>query len=353
MAQNISVKWNFGGPTPPGGRRRRRNVHRQMTLDVDPRAAREAERVRRYFDDGYTSYYKYLGIIETGRWGVALLCRQKKREKPDREERWFVVKRIFDELMQDKLHKEIKILKRLRGAPHIVQVLAIDPDPFEALSRGALIMEYVENGTVGDIIYRMKEQVYPLPNRLLLRFFVCLLIGDPSPPGGEHDIVPILKLIDFGEALYDPNPYVTDMGVKTNIFHIGRLMRMLISLDTTWELPPGEVTMPVQGGGERAISTASASIAKPNHPNLDDGLRNLVMLCTAVKVEDRPSLDWLWDTLMNLIFTRTPAYYAQRNLPWAKLEEDGAIQDLIHYIVYHYGSTNDVGIEAGEMDGIE
>ncbi|RYO89855.1 hypothetical protein DL764_008520 [Monosporascus ibericus] len=332
---------------------------------TDRRASREAERVRRYFDDGYTSYYKYWGIIETGKWGVALLCRQKKRENPNREERWFVVKRVFDELMQDKLHKEIKILKRLRGAPHIVQVLAIDPDPFEALSRGALIMEHVENGTVGDIIYRMKEQVYPFPNRVLLRFFVCpmawpdrgkesrFLIGDPKPPGGEHDLVPILKLIDFGEALYDPNPYVTDMGVKINIFHIGRLMRMLISLDTSWELPPGEVTMSVQGGGERAISTASACIAKPNYPNLDDGLRNLVMLCTAVKVEDRPSLDWLWDTLMNLIFTRTPAYYAQRNLPWAQLEEDGPIQDLIHYIVYHYGPTNHEGIEAGETEGIE
>ncbi|RYP90136.1 hypothetical protein DL770_003758 [Monosporascus sp. CRB-9-2] len=339
MAANISVKWNFGGPTPPGGRRRRRNVHRQV-MEVDPRASREAERVRRYFDDGYTSYYKYWGIIETGKWGVALLCRQKKREKPKREERWFVVKRVFNELMQDKLHKEIEILKRLRGAPHIVQVLAIDPDPFEALSRGALIMEHVENGTLwhGRTGGRKESR---------------FLIGDPKPPGGEHDLVPLLKLIDFGEALYDPNPYVTDMGVKTNIFHIGRLMRMLISLDTTWELPPGEVTMPVQGGGERAISTASACIAKPNHPNLDDGLRNLVMLCTAVKVEDRPSLDWLWDTLMNLIFTRTPAYYAQRNFPWAQLEEDGPIQDLIHYIVYHYGPTNHEGIEAGEMDGIE
>ncbi|RYP41646.1 hypothetical protein DL767_000851 [Monosporascus sp. MG133] len=289
-------------------------------MEVDPRAAREAERVRRYFDDGYASYYKYWGIIETGKWGVALLCRQKKREKPNREERWFVVKRVFDELMQDKLHKEIEILKRLRGAPHIVQVLAIDPDPFEALSRGALIMD------------RARLHSY----------------GMAGQGEGRRAI-----LIDFGEALYDPNPYVTDMGVKTNIFHIGRLMRMLISLDTTWELPPGEVTMPVQGGGERAISTASACIAKPNHSNLDDGLRNLVMLCTAVKVEDRPSLDWLWDTLMNLIFTRTPAYYAQRNFPWAQLEEDGPIQDLIHYIVYHYGPTNHVGIEAGETEGIE
>ncbi|RYP22858.1 hypothetical protein DL765_001454 [Monosporascus sp. GIB2] len=255
-----------------------------------------------------------MGIIDTGRWGVALLCRQKKRQKPDREERWFVVKRAFDELMQDKLHKEIEILKRLRGAPHIVQILAIDPDPFEALSRGALIMDY---GMAGQ---RERRRAV---------------------------------LIDFGEALYDPNPYVTDMGVKTNIYHIGRLMRMLISLDTTWELPPGEITMPVQGGGERAISTASACIARPNHPNLDDGLRSLVMLCTAVKAEDRPSLDWLWDTLMNLILTRTPAYYAQRNFPWAQLEEDGPIQDFIHFIVYNYGLTDDVGIEAGETEGIE
>ncbi|RYP38408.1 hypothetical protein DL766_000986 [Monosporascus sp. MC13-8B] len=285
MAANISVAWGFGGPTPPGGRRRRRNVHGRVYGDIDPRAEREAERVRRYFDDGYQSYYKYWGIIDTGRWGVALLCRQKKRQKPDREERWLVVKRVFDELMQDKLHKEIEILKRLRGAPHIVQILAIDPDPFEALSRGALIMDY----------------------------------GMAGQREGRRAVI----------------------------------MRMLISLDTTWELPPGEITMPVQGGGERAISTASACVARPNHPHLDDGLRDLVMLCTAVKVEDRPSLDWLWDTLMNLILTRTPAYYAQRNFPWAQLEEDGAIQDLIQYIVYNYGLTDDVGIEAGETEGIE
>lgn len=52
-------------------------------------------------------------------------------------------------------------------------MITIDPDPFEALSRPTMFLEYVENGSVGDFIDRVRTEDTPIPNRILWRFFAC------------------------------------------------------------------------------------------------------------------------------------------------------------------------------------
>ncbi|ORY70313.1 uncharacterized protein BCR38DRAFT_481450 [Pseudomassariella vexata] len=158
------------------------------------------------------------------------------------------------------LQSEVQWLQKLRGCAHIVQTLDIPGDPLLRNAPEGVVphgmgawtfMEYAENGTLFDMIGKYQNlyagQVFP--NRVLWRFFMCLIRAcvemayydskdgdvrvDPTtvplehlggrPPGNlahmdikgsnivagalipgfqtrEHDITPILKLIDFGEA---------------------------------------------------------------------------------------------------------------------------------------------------------
>lgn len=49
----------------------------------------------------------------------------------------------------------------------------LDPNPFELLSRPALCLEFLENGTVGEIIESFAIFETVMPNRMLWRFFAC------------------------------------------------------------------------------------------------------------------------------------------------------------------------------------
>ncbi|KAI1339992.1 kinase-like protein [Xylariaceae sp. FL0016] len=378
IPNNVSVLPGPQGPTPPGGRRRRRNANRQIP-GFNQLAVRQADTIKRYFSE-YPSAYKYEGPIANGAHGIVVCVRQFPSANPPREEKLFAVKRAYNEEDVDKLDKEIAILRALRGAPHIIQMIdRIDPDPFDALNKPTLIMEYVNNGTLGDLIMRLKTNPSPtmLPNRVLIRMFSCLLrtviamawpgrgapglpykneqfpndwqsrpttqlihgdihednvlIGELDPSEGEHDLVPILKLIDFGSARYDQNPYVPNIGINTNIFDIGRIMRMLITHDTTWDLNPLYVAITVDGNA-RLFQTASPTIARPHYPKLEDDIRNAVLLCTATDPRERPTMDWLTGVVNTHMEKKTPRYYRRRKNSW---ERGSKIQDLVHDLIFY------------------
>ncbi|KAI1085529.1 kinase-like protein [Whalleya microplaca] len=390
---NISVNFGPGGPTPPQGRRRRRNLDLPIE-GVEQVAVREVRAIKRYFSE-VPSYYKFERAIANGKHGVAVLIKQKARENPHRDERLFVVKRAYEGRSEERLRHEISVMQRLRGAPHIAQPVVIDPDPLYLLSRPALILEYAENGTLDNLIDNVQFDDRPLPNRVLWGFFTCLLrmciamawpdrgvegapyenekfpndwqnvpqiqlihgdmhqdnilIGDLWPPADEHTLTPILKLIDFSEARVDPDPDLSDKsirdkyelsmansrlgtGVKTNIFDIARIMRMLITCDKRWEMEPGKVVVPYNLA-TKEIWSASACIAKPEYPNLDDDLRNIVMRCSAMEVEDRPTLAQLSDMIERNITVKNYEYY--RGFPRGRAERERRIQRMLHDLVFY------------------
>ncbi|KAI0469232.1 hypothetical protein F4859DRAFT_516173 [Xylaria cf. heliscus] len=146
----------------------------------------------------------------------------------------------------------------LQWAEHIVTLINLDPDPLRNLfQKPYFIIEYVENGTLNEFLNRRRDAgLRRLPNRVLWAIFLCLIracmamayppppnpktpgnkrretlpvdvnaeaagnlihtdmnlgnlmFGDrvknsepPQPPDtSEHLLIPILKLIDFGEA---------------------------------------------------------------------------------------------------------------------------------------------------------
>ncbi|KAI0128060.1 kinase-like protein [Hypoxylon sp. NC0597] len=385
--QNISVKFGPQGPTPPKGRRRRRNLKRTLE-DFDQLAVKESDRIKRYFQD-YRKQYKFDTPIANGRHGVAVVVTQFEKKDPPTPEISFVVKRAYDESGDafEILENEIEWLKRLRGAPHIVQMLELDPNPFDKLSRPTLITEYVENGTLLELIDRCSYRQRPIPNRILWAFFACLarvciamawpdrgvrgepvvfeqvpedaderpkrqlthgdlhpdniLIGDLEPYGGEHLVAPILKVCDWGLARVVPDLHNEGLGVEQNVFDISRIMRMLISLDTTFELEPKVVYIPpvgeTQPGGY--CLTASPNLDRPNFPNLDEDLRDLVIQCTSVNPKERPSLDVLLDILSAQLGAKTEAYY--RPAPFGHLEQEAELQNYVHDMIFYASSDEE------------
>ncbi|RYP73141.1 hypothetical protein DL771_003777 [Monosporascus sp. 5C6A] len=312
-----------------------------------------------------------------------------------RKPRHFVVKRSWREEVSHveddiKLDKEIDVVQRLRGAPHIAQPVYLNPDALRKLSRPYLIVEFVENGTLKEFYDRVIDEEMPLPNRVLCGFFFCLLrmciaiaypdrkipeyppftpeqplpleeipdedergnhpraqwvhgnmtmdnilIGDHNPLEGEHILTPILKLIDFG-AVYDAeDPDKKDIGVKTNIYDIGRIMRILMTLDDEWDPAPGDVTVEIDGV-QRTFTTAAASLHPASEwPNLDPDLITIVLCCQAIDVDNRPSLGQLMHALDHQAATKNHTWYRKQNIPTWRTERTKDINLMINELIYY------------------
>ncbi|RYP40180.1 hypothetical protein DL767_001895 [Monosporascus sp. MG133] len=169
---------------------------------------------------------------------------------------WKLVAKFGNSRIDDEdLRSEIGWLSMLKGAPHIVQTATaknIKPHPqnTQKRRRPILVTEYVPNGTLGDMMKRVKESHgdAAVPNRILWSIFLCLtrsmtalayalgnfcmvfnegvriedefipagtepinlvhgdlhlnnvVIGELDPRHSEHWLCPIIKLIDFGAA---------------------------------------------------------------------------------------------------------------------------------------------------------
>ncbi|KAI1328108.1 hypothetical protein F5Y16DRAFT_398756 [Xylariaceae sp. FL0255] len=105
-----------------------------------------------------------------------------------------------------------------------------------------------------------------------------LIFGDTEQSQREHNIFPILKLIDFGEAKTDlkdislPNP-LAQVGTITqaNLYEIGWLMKRLTDVYNEYDLI--------------------------HLPNADQALYDLVARCTHNEAAQRPSLEELSNTI--------------------------------------------------------
>ncbi|RYP62884.1 hypothetical protein DL771_009533 [Monosporascus sp. 5C6A] len=165
--------------------------------------------------------WEFETLLQEGAYGVVV--RIKKQPGPFASVRRLAVKRPLGENEQNQLRNEIKRLKTLRGAEHIVKIVAARDDissteknesnrlerndggletniarrrisglklQFARLMRlfkkradhylvglnGPVIaMEYLENGTFGRLMARAKRQDVHLPNLMLWSLFLCLV----------------------------------------------------------------------------------------------------------------------------------------------------------------------------------
>ncbi|RYP92319.1 hypothetical protein DL770_001521 [Monosporascus sp. CRB-9-2] len=376
--------------------------------------ARQRDQIRAYFDQEPTRF-EWMGSAGSGGYGI---CSALKEFLPDGRERKLVIKRAIGG-ESAALLVEIERLKQIQGGKHIAQTRTISNNPLEravpldsvgafsdmtlgsgdessrsegsgplsailsgrsassgqstiAYPKPFIIMEFIENGVLSDFIDKAGKArdldlmlCRSIPNRVLWRFFFCLVracvgmawpnqFNDPDgepvleeprrdeEPGNfthtdlsienvmlgnfirnelEHDTAPILKVIDFGlDRRFRTQSGALDMnGVPTNLRDVGQIMINIILLETYPTSPDGSSRSysKISGDDEYYYDTDASAIlpddeGKNPFPYLDPDLRDKICECMAVDEEDRPDLVRLFDYVKDKVLSRGAEYWFER-----------------------------------------
>ncbi|KAI1820112.1 hypothetical protein F4861DRAFT_90215 [Xylaria intraflava] len=238
------------------------------------------------------------------------------------------------------------------------------PNAFLIGLRGpSLVIENLEYGTLTNVIRRSIAKKQLLPNRILWSFYLCLVracvamayppnrpLGSPSqlerypralvvpsdlahldihtsnvligaPDNfSEHDLVPPIKLIDFGRAREK------NMAVQWNLLECSAVMVNLIARTTADVL--------AQRGVYRGFETMAAAIlpgsdGRDRYRYLDPDLRGLLVYALAVDSNNRPSLKDMLRNTEDAVKRRDAAYYNE------VYESDAAIEHALDDLIYN------------------
>ncbi|RYP75252.1 hypothetical protein DL769_003863 [Monosporascus sp. CRB-8-3] len=268
------------------------------------------------------------------------------------------------------------------------QLVVLDMEAFFLQYRGTfrhmtrwIYMEYAENGMLQDFIDRhLALYQRPFPNRLMWRFFMCLVrsslemayydrgvdlsatslgtlpsmapgpfahldmkgenivIGDllPELQNPEHVISPILKLIDFGgsEDVVDPEArrqrigaQFAPTGSELNIFDIATVMLYILlhEAEGDYRVPPAtEITV----GAMTYLSFGTVLSGRRQElvsSGVDEPLIDLICRCLAQDPKDRPGLIELAALVHERVINRGPG-----DTPG---ESDNAIRQLLRDVL--------------------
>ncbi|KAI0839907.1 kinase-like protein [Hypoxylon sp. FL0890] len=368
-------------------------------------AERDAALLKQYFDTN--PRFEFVNLVGHGNFGSA--CRVRYNDPKNKIWKYFLVKKSFSqEGANDALRTEKKYLRRLRGGAHIVRMLDIEDNPLNKsnVSKSAapgpsksanklpdideewMILEWLEHGTVGEFIMKARNmKVERLPNRLLWRFFYCLvrgciamawppnrsddkvenekvkpgvpesrlvhndlhdanvLLGEP-PTDPEHTISPIIKIIDFGIAGEWAWRKGQATAVQSNIYEIGRIMVLLIGLWSWTILDVNEDKTSkfrmTEDGPEietDAVMMLPLTGDTTRFPHLDPLLGRLVCACLATDHSDRPTLQQLSADVAKAVSTRGASFY-----PGVEEEQNDSIAKLWREIAHFAGTQEKVTI---------
>ncbi|KAJ2984748.1 hypothetical protein NUW58_g5896 [Xylaria curta] len=358
-------------------------------LRASKRKKLKEENIQRLTDE-YTKYFterhsfEFVRRLGVGTGAAALLFKESECEASGTEERNVAVKFAFSEYehrneqADDEIENERKWLTRLQGAEHIVKILSHDVDRSK-VSRPALVLEYVQYGSIQDLCKRLKAGNIRVPNRVLWTMFLCLtracigfayppwqndeqesipingikelssiihndlhdenvLISDLRPDSIEHRHVPILKAIDFGKATIVPagNWETAD---QKNIQEAARLITGVVAMKySTLGDENMEVDIPDKTGNLRKIIVFTDP-ALHDSPYLLPSLKNILLLCQAANPNDRPSLQYVLNTCEKAVTTHTAQTYAGIANYDGASETDDSIRSMIQQIVFNADSS--------------
>ncbi|KAI1139379.1 kinase-like domain-containing protein [Hypoxylon sp. FL0543] len=279
------------------------------------------------------------------------------------------------------IKEERTYLKLLRGGMHVVRLIDIPDDPLNKYNFqdewSFLIMEWLPNGTLAQFVRKARNMgLQRLPNRLLWRFFLCLIRGCCSMAWpkkreddvleleipmekrqetichgdlhhgnvvlgdfemtGEHQLTPILKLIDFGNSSKTEDIVAAN---KENLFDVGKLMLKLITLNNETFPGPAHNPRKIKHDGQ-FIETLAHPILPPSHgepspfPWHDEWLVDVVALCIVVDSAHQPSLEEFVTWAVQAVNERDAAYYGTPN------ETDVALMDLCKRTILYAPTVN-------------
>ncbi|KAH9905434.1 kinase-like domain-containing protein [Xylariomycetidae sp. FL2044] len=283
--------------------------------------------------------------------------------------------------------EELEALKMLRGAQHIVQLFG--PGSVDINGRPCLLMEFVGYGTLRELLYRFTDNDRQMPQRLLWNIFLCLVracvamryppngsAGDPvqkesipeekDPMGytsidhrdihsqnilidgsddndNEHDLGPLVKVIDFGyvelvpeesRRFNDVNGEATnDTNVDFNLPNMAEIMAGLANgEETTVVLDGREITI-FNDDGEEVTFRTHAPVALDDL-EMDTALQHLLYRCLDVDIDARPTLEEVLDICENAVLNLTAEDLQDLDYGLADWETDDSLrEDLQHFIL--------------------
>ncbi|KAI0181262.1 hypothetical protein GGR52DRAFT_583659 [Hypoxylon sp. FL1284] len=315
--------------------------------------------MRWYFDKAGDKKFRWGGLHRQGSSSLCLRF-QALVKSIDGLDVWkdFIIKTPFWG-RADLLEDEIQRLDFIKG-PHIVQKFDLPDHPFKQNLTASkdthfpgvfVVLEYMENGSLSDVICRTKVAGIPhLSNRLLWLVFRCLLaicidmeypsavdwtksdgprtidgVWDEAPSGffhpdlkpehilvgrcaadsAYHKVCPVLKAASLGrrslgQDIYGPH------GARDNLKSIAMIMICLIVLEDRDNLAVKEILFDAPDGIIRETQ-AGQICPTPNDEEtmeylwLDWKLRELLVFCTATYEGDRPDLRSAWNRVQEVI----------------------------------------------------
>ncbi|KAL7623812.1 hypothetical protein AAE478_005366 [Parahypoxylon ruwenzoriense] len=326
----------------------------------------EINEIRRYFDQADQSRFRWVGPLKATSYALYVRVRVAVFVSGKKGWKDYVVKRPLgngEALLEDDMQK----LRQLRG-PHLTRQLVLANNPLEEpllhmnnpdellpwgdqLSNSGsgpypvpyLLLEYFENGTLGDLIRKARAQgLTRLPDIFLWGLFRCLIRAcfDMQYPGSEretdqerrsrgptmfihpnltlenvmvgrsdtsfdHRCSPILKVAGLGRRDSDERPYGLE-SEKENLLAAGMIMQNLIALtdsedeqykERRWCRPRSAATTQEKFETFATLLEPSlteediGSVAEPPFPWVGSMMRYAVCKCTAVNPAQRLSLD--------------------------------------------------------------
>ncbi|KAI1774329.1 kinase-like domain-containing protein [Hypoxylon cercidicola] len=332
---------------------------------------RAAQKLKQFFSlDPYWVYKKPLG---QGRFGSAHFVQHIQNINGVTHTADLVIKvaksneEAIEELQEEKRH-----LRALEGGMHIVRMFDIPNNPLQmhGFDQEWLILEWIPNGMLFDFITKARVKgLTRIPNRLLWRFFLCLVraacgmawprnrhdgiaetefpMQGVEPSGyshndlhsgnvvlgdfladGDHVITPILKLIDFGLAGSD---FPIKDSTLNNLGETGLLMCQLITLNVELELDNDHIEIDNLGKKfyTRAAPILPSGNGKPRpFPWLDDRLAFLIALCMPAQESEPPTLQELTSHLQYAIRERDAAFYGD------PIESDAAVHEYCRRVMF-------------------
>ncbi|KAI1479981.1 kinase-like domain-containing protein [Daldinia eschscholtzii] len=323
-------------------------------------------------------------LLGRGAFGLAFSLIEKLSHNRTRR---LVVKRSLKPRGEDDLRNEIEWLKTLRGAEHVVRLLASHDEPhpttyyrrdrkrllrrqtaldksLEGFTGPIAVIEYLENGDLARLYKRLVGRDHLLPNRVIWSFFLCLIracVGLAYPPNGSEDDPNQLETIpkdgtqpsriehaDLSAAnimigtagggfqehdVIPPLKFIdfgrTREGFKGIPDNIRGILRIMVNLIARKEVRISAWITEYQGFETRATEFLHHGNGA-NYPTLDDEIRDFLARCLAWEEADRMSLQDMLRIAENAVRTKTAAAY-----PDGTGETDEAIRDLVQQFIYN------------------
>ncbi|KAI0195449.1 hypothetical protein F4808DRAFT_464270 [Astrocystis sublimbata] len=351
-------------------------------------------------------FEKFLG---NGSYGVTVLLKDRgamkfgQRKMQLRKPRRVCLKRsINPQASEQAFASEITGLNAVRGLAHHVQVIdsALDVSEFTSKSHQgirdvlkslaaplynpptrifrilgrykgpAILLEYIENGSILALMDKIHAQHIYLPNRLLWRWFYCLVRGfvgltwkqpkhvkgeplvvegipaperltghshgdlaernvtidECEPERAEHRVAPTLKFIDFG--MYHPTPNMPQL--DHDLMNVTSILINLIHAHQMWGgIHPGDTARYKEQYETYAVTLARRPNVNDMVPFLDEDLRDLVCQVLAVEKAHRPTVPEILLRIENGM-EKGPDQYPHRGFE----ESDAQIHARLQHLLY-------------------